>query len=211
MTKAVGRGKYDRAQSSATRQALAREKLLDDATEVFAARGYRATRVDDIVEYAGISRRTLYTHFDSVEAILGEVYERAIRINLATVFERLLGVIDPIERIHIGVLAFFETIAANPSAARVVFEEYRYAGPAQAAKYELNTSRYVMLMLEFLNAARAAGQIRRVPDETSVYALTKGLEAVGVRALHRGEHAQLPAVAPIMSTLLIEAFRGGDD
>jgi AcrR family transcriptional regulator len=208
MTKAVGRGKYDRALSSVQRQELAREKLLDDATEVFATRGYRATRVDDIVEYAGISRRTLYAHFDSVEAILSEIYERAVRTNLGIVFARLTDVVDPIERIHVGILAYYETIAANPSAARVVFEEYRYAGPEQAAKFELNTSRYAMLMLEFLNAARAAGRIRRAPDETSVYALTKGLEAVGVRALHRGEHAQLPAVAPIMSTLLIEAFRG---
>jgi len=208
MTKAVGRGKYDRALSSVQRQELAREKLLDDATDVFATRGYRATRVDDIVERAGISRRTLYAHFESVEAILTEVYERAVRTSFAAVFERLMGVADPIERIHIGVLAYFETIAANPSGARVVFEEYRYAGPEQAAKYELNTSRYALLMLEFLNAARAAGRIRRAPDETSVYALTKGLEAVGVRALHRGEHAQLPAVAPTMSALLIEAFRG---
>jgi hypothetical protein len=136
------------------------------------------------------------------------IYERAVRVNFTAILERLMSVTDPIERIHVGVAAYFETIAANPSAARVVFEEYRYAGPAQAAQYELNTTRYALLMLQFVNAAYAAGRLGRAPDEISVYGLTKAIEAVGVRALHRGEHADLPAVAPVMATLIIEAFRG---
>ena len=89
-----------------------------------------------------------------------------------------------------------------------MFEEYRYAGPTQAARYELNTARYAMLMLEFLNAAHAAGRLGRRPDELTVFALTKACEAVGVRALHRGEHAKLGEAAPVMSRLLIDAFSG---
>jgi hypothetical protein len=46
------RGKYDRSQSTSERHEQTHEKLLDDATEVFAARGYRDTRVDDLVEYS---------------------------------------------------------------------------------------------------------------------------------------------------------------
>ena len=102
--------------------------------------------------------------------------------------------------------AYYEMIRDNPSAAKVVFEVYRTAGPAQAAKYELNTTRYAMLMLEFLNIAFAAGRLARTPDETSVYALTKGLDAVGIRALSRGEHATLPEQAPVMATLIKTAF-----
>ena len=63
------RGKYDRSQTQQQRHDAAHEKLLDDATEVFAARGYANTRVDDLVEHSGISRRTLYQHFDSVEPL----------------------------------------------------------------------------------------------------------------------------------------------
>jgi AcrR family transcriptional regulator len=203
------RGKYDRSQSTAERHEQTHEKLLDDATEVFAARGYRDTRVDDLVEASGISRRTLYQHFDSVEAILDEVYERAVRISFQTVLGRLMGVVDPIERTLAGVQAYFDMIAENPAAARVVFDEYRYAGPAQMAKYELNTSRYAMLMFEFLNVAYAAKRLARPPDEVTTYALTKALEGVGVRALNRKEHATLPALAPKMARLILDAF-GGD-
>lgn len=208
MTRAsAGRGKYDRTQSQEQRDLARREQLLDAATEVFAVRGFAGTRVDDIVEAAGISRRTLYEQFDSVEAILEEVYERAVRINFTAILERLMSVTDPIERIHAGMAAYFETIAANPSAARVVFEEYRYAGPAQAAKYELNTARYTALMMQFLQVAHAAGKLGRAPDELSVFALTKGCEAVGTRALRRKEHASLASAAPAMARLILDAFR----
>jgi AcrR family transcriptional regulator len=207
MTKAAGRGKYDRNRTSEERREERRERLLDAATEVFAARGYAGTRVDDLVEHAGISRRTLYEEFESVDAILTEVYERAVRISFTSILERLVAVQDPLDRIRVGVAVWYELIAANPSAARVVFEVYRHAGPAQAARYELNTTRYTLLLLESLNAAHAAGRLGRSADEASVYALTKGLEAVATRAIGRGEHHRLPELAPAMAALIIEAFR----
>jgi AcrR family transcriptional regulator len=208
MTRASGRGKYDRAQTAAERRSERIERVLDAATEVFAARGYAGTRVDDLIEAAGISKRTLYEDFDSVEAVLTAVYDRAVRINFTTIFAKLSATTDPIERVHVGVVAYFEMIRDNPAAARVVFDVYRQAGPEQAARYELNTTRYVMLMLEFLNAAFASGRLGRAPDETTVYALTKGIDSVGVRALHRGETAQLPQLAPLMAAMIINAFRG---
>ena len=207
MTKATARGKYDRSQTVEQRTEARLEKLLDAATQVFAERGYANTRVDDIVDATGMSRRTLYQLFESVDAILTEVYERAVRVSFTTIVQRLMTVTDPIERIHAGIQAWFDMIAVNPSAATVVFDVYRHAGPTQAAKYELNTARYSMLMLEAVNAAFAAGKLGRAPDETTVYVLVKGFEALGVRALHRGEHAQLPAQAPQMAKLIIEAFR----
>src|SRR5262245_35612145 len=109
--KVLGRGKYDRGQSTDERHALRQEHLLDVATEVFAARGYSATRVDDIVEAAGISRRTLYEHFPSVEAILTEVYDRAVRISFSLILQRLFGITDAIERLHAGCAAYYEMIA----------------------------------------------------------------------------------------------------
>ena len=207
MTKPTARGKYDRSQTASERSEQRMEKLLDAATQVFAARGYAGTRVDDIVEATGMSRRTLYQLFDSVDAILTEVYERAVRISFTTLVQRLMSVTDPMERMHAGIQTWFDLIAENPAAATVVFDVYRHAGPTQAAKYELNTTRYSMLMLEAVNGAYAAGKLTRAPDETTIYVLVKGIEALCVRALHRGEAAQLPALAPKLAGLVIEAFR----
>jgi AcrR family transcriptional regulator len=207
MTRTAGRGKYDRSQTATERQAERREAVLDAATEVFAAKGYFTTRVDDLVAAAGISRRTLYEEFTSVDAILTEVYDRAVRIAFTSIVQKLMAVTDPLTRIEVGVRAFFEMIADNPAAAKVVFDVYRHVGPEQAARYELNTNRFAMLLIDAINAAVAAGKLGRAPDEVTAYAITKGLESVGTRALHRGEHARLPDVAPAMARLIIEACR----
>lgn len=206
MVRPSGPGRYDRSLSTDERTRTRREALLDGATEVFARRGYAGTRVDDIVEQTGISRRTLYQHFESVDTLLEQIYERAVRESFKFVLARLGRARDPVDRIHAGIAAFYALIAEHPAAARVVFEVYRNAGAAQATRHELNTTRYATVMLDFLNGVFAAGKISRPPDEATVYALSKGLEAVAVRALHREEHASLPSMAPAMSHMVLHAF-----
>ena len=117
------------------RAAERREALLDAATEVFAQKGYFATRVDDVVARAGISRRTLYDEIGSIETLLTEVYDRAVRIAMTMILERIMAATDPIDRIHAGVTAYYDMVATNPSASKVVFDVYRHVGPEQAARY----------------------------------------------------------------------------
>lgn len=63
------------------------QRLLDAATAVFAARGFHATRVDDIVEAAATSHGTFYLYFPSKEALLDELI-RTVHDELAEVVER---------------------------------------------------------------------------------------------------------------------------
>jgi TetR/AcrR family acrAB operon transcriptional repressor len=54
-----------------------RERLVEAATALFAARGYRDTSVQAIGEAAGISRGSIFWHFGSKEGLLAEVVARA--------------------------------------------------------------------------------------------------------------------------------------
>jgi AcrR family transcriptional regulator len=47
-----------------------REQLINTAIELFREHGYHATGVDKIIEMAGVSKKTLYTHFRSKEELL---------------------------------------------------------------------------------------------------------------------------------------------
>jgi AcrR family transcriptional regulator len=53
-----------------------RDQLLGIAAEVFAARGFAGVTVDDLGAAAGVSGPALYHHFDSKEALLGEMLVR---------------------------------------------------------------------------------------------------------------------------------------
>lgn len=50
-----------------------REELLEIAAELFAARGFASVTVDDLGAAAGVSGPALYHHFESKEAMLGEM------------------------------------------------------------------------------------------------------------------------------------------
>ena len=47
-----------------------REHLVETAVELFAAQGYHATGIDQIIARAGVSKKTLYHHFRSKEELI---------------------------------------------------------------------------------------------------------------------------------------------
>jgi AcrR family transcriptional regulator len=50
-------------------------ELLEAALEVFAQRGYRNARLDDVAEAAGVTKGAIYHYFDTKEALLLAVVE----------------------------------------------------------------------------------------------------------------------------------------
>lgn len=63
-----------------------RQQILTLARDVFARRGYHATKIDEIVGAAGIARGTFYLYFEDKRAIFEEIVDRTIaRLGLAIV------------------------------------------------------------------------------------------------------------------------------
>ena len=52
------------------RRSLRREHLIDTAIGLFCEHGYHATGIDKILDKAGVSKKTLYTHFRSKEELI---------------------------------------------------------------------------------------------------------------------------------------------
>ena len=55
-----------------------RQKLLQHAREVFAKRGYHATKIEDIVVAAGVARGTFYLYFEDKRAVFEEIVDRTL-------------------------------------------------------------------------------------------------------------------------------------
>jgi len=53
-----------------------RQRILDAAYELFYRRGYSRVGVDAVAARAGITKRTLYNHFESKDALLAAVLDR---------------------------------------------------------------------------------------------------------------------------------------
>lgn len=79
-----------------------RERILDTADRLFYGRGIRAIGVDTVAEEIGISKRTLYNHFPSKDALIAAYLER--RFNVLPITDRpaeeqILGTFDRLARI----------------------------------------------------------------------------------------------------------------
>lgn len=67
-----------------------KEKILHIATEMFLVIGFKSVTMDDIAKKSGISKKTIYTHFNNKTALVGAVTD--------FLFETVLGGIDLIHK-----------------------------------------------------------------------------------------------------------------
>jgi AcrR family transcriptional regulator len=64
--------------SRAERTLERRQAIIDAAMDEFIARGYAATRLDDVATRAGVAKGTIYLHFKDKEALFQELIRTAL-------------------------------------------------------------------------------------------------------------------------------------
>jgi AcrR family transcriptional regulator len=107
-----------------------RERLFAATVAVVADKGYEATRVEDVLVLAGVSRNAFYKHFSNKRACFLAALEAIARFSGPTVldvFEQTSGTWDR----KLGALldALATVIVAQPAMARVAWVEVYAAGP----------------------------------------------------------------------------------
>ena len=61
------------AKNRAEKSEARRQAIVQAALEEFCARGFAATRLDDVAARAGVAKGTIYLHFDDKEALFREI------------------------------------------------------------------------------------------------------------------------------------------
>ena len=92
-----------------------KQQLLDAAADLFAERGYGATRVIDICQAAGVAKGLFYWYFDTKEALFAELV-RSMRQRLRrTQAAAMAPGGDPIDRLRLGTVASVHFMAEHRS------------------------------------------------------------------------------------------------
>jgi AcrR family transcriptional regulator len=99
-----------------------RRQLLDAALEVFVARGYHATAMDEIAERAGVSKPVLYQHFPGKLELYLALLDESVDTLVDTVRGALRSNPDPKQRVAATFGAYFEYVGGEGQAYRLVFE-----------------------------------------------------------------------------------------
>ena len=89
--------------------AQTRQNIIEKSLQLFCVKGYYNTSINDILQATGLTKGGLYGHFPSKEDIWYAVYDQALTIWKAVVFQGIKPGSTPLERIQ----AFIENDIRN--------------------------------------------------------------------------------------------------
>jgi AcrR family transcriptional regulator len=145
-----------------------RDRLLDAAVRVVAARGYAAATIGDLTGEAGVSRTTFYELFADKEACFLAAYDNAVD----AIVRRVTAAYESEERwpdrARAGLVELLEAMAEEPALARLALVDVGSAGPAAQRRYRVAVQRLTPLFEEGRDFAPGG---RSLPPNTSRMAI----------------------------------------
>ena len=201
-------GRLPSGRHGLTREAVMasqRARLVEAMAHVVAEKGYAATTVADVVERAGVSRRTFYEQFTDKEGCFLAAYDAGLAAVLARIGQTAGAAAPPggwRERARAGVVGFLDLLVAEPAFARALQVEILTAGPAALERRAGMLATFSAVWRGVYEAARAEDPARPpLPDEVFAV-LTAGIEELVRACLRTRGAAALPELAdPILRTV----------
>lgn len=175
------------------RQEDTRKKILDQALELFAARGYDAVSVGEIAEAVGIKAPSLYNHFPSKQAIFD-----ALVASTAARYEADTGKID----IHVQ-NAPQDIPAFSQITSDALFEKVRQIFEYSLHDKTIASFRRMMTIEQFRSPELAALYTRRYVQRLMDYhaGIFRALIAQGEICAQDPDALALMYVAPVLTLL----------
>lgn len=159
-------------------------------------KGYRSTTVADVIERAGVSRKTFYKHFANKQDCLLVTFDLVADEGLRRLEQAYRGAHGWPGRVEAAIRTVFESAIGNPGALRLSLLEIAAVGPVGIERREGAIERYERFIRDALELAPGEGTV----SEMALKAVVGGLNRVLYRRVLRGEHAELLALVPDLTT-----------
>ncbi len=177
-----------------------RDRILDAALDVFAARGYHEASVEEIAARAETSKGGLYFHFPGKQALFLALLEWAHRELRRRVDTAVASANDPLARADAALQAVLRAFGRHRRLARIFLVDAPGAGPEFHERVLRIQEEFIELVRELLEAAKQRGEIEK-DVETAVAA------RAWFGAVHSVLHGWLLARSPRSLDLAYEALR----
>ena len=143
------------------RRSNTRAAILEASVDLFGARGFAATSLDDIAGVVGVAKQTLLYWFSSKDELLDAVLAQTA-LELAAVIEAAVRAApdEPLARIEAVVKAVFRTAVRRPALLGLVREVSRLS-PTHAERLTRQVQPFVRRATDYLGQEMEAGRLRR--------------------------------------------------
>jgi len=184
-----------------------RERLLDAMANVVARKGYASTRVGDITQHAGVSRKTFYELFSDKEDCFLAAYDAITALLMERMQEALEVAQDDWEaQVRALVDAFLGFLAAEPAFARMCIVEVLGSGAAGMARRDAAIEAFFPIV-DFV-PRRQLTEGRELSPLAPVF-VTGGILEIVYAAIRRDETESLPDLGEDITRLAFSAYGRG--
>jgi AcrR family transcriptional regulator len=138
------------------------QRLLAEATRLFAEHGYDRTSVQEIVEAAGVTKGALYHYFGSKDDLLHEIYGRVLRLQM----QRLEAIADrktvPVaDRLAEAAADVVVTSIDNLDDTKIFFRSMHQLSPEKQKAVRADRRRYHEKFRALIEEGQREGVFRR--------------------------------------------------
>jgi AcrR family transcriptional regulator len=183
-----------------------RERLLEAMVRVAAAKGYEATTVADVVEFAGVSEDAFYETFEDKAACFLEAYDAVIDVLVAHVTSAFEAAADEPwpEQIAAGLGALVELLSVEADIARMAMVEVTAAGDDARERYRAALARFT----PFLEKGRTySGRGDELPADTARFAVG-GATSMIFDEVRAGRGPELKRILPDLVFAVLMPYLG---
>lgn len=133
-----------------------KDAILDEATRLFAERGYAACSMADLAECVGLRKASLFHHFPSKDDLYGAVLERLMRTLSEMISQSISAgpLEEQLDRMSDGMVSAF---GEQPFAARIVAREMMDWGPFARTRFGELVAPVLQASEAFLKAGQDSG------------------------------------------------------
>ncbi len=100
------------------------QKILETAEHLFLEKGFAMTSTTEIAKQVGCNQALVHYYFRTKENLFQSIFERKIKLVIATFQEREMGGLSFEERLKIKIESHFEMVRANPRLPFLVMNEF---------------------------------------------------------------------------------------
>lgn len=134
-----------------------RERIVAAAAQLLATKGYGATSLDEVAEVAGLTKGTVYYHFDSKE----DLYKAVVYPQVTSATEQAIGILDdhddPREALEMLLAAIIRR-ARDPSQKYLYYQEMLPLSEETRRAIRYAERSYEARVAEVIRAGQERGQ-----------------------------------------------------
>lgn len=153
-----------------------RAQILDAALHCFGAKGYHAATMDDLVSASGLSKGSLYWHFDSKEEVFLALFERYTEEVFAAWGQAGAAAAGVLAAIRGGAELLLRRVGSESALLGAWAEFLSHPGARQRYAEVLRASRDQLAAL--LREGVARGEVRDLPVDGIAAALVSSMEGM---------------------------------